>query len=181
MKYIMSLLLLIPYLSHAQSRMQVVQNSTVQETEAMEQFKTTWFRFADALQQKDTAAIRTLSAACIWCSDCDDQAVPPEGGTQEASKFVPFNRFLQHNLPVIIDAATQARLKDLSKLTFVDDTQNRDLYQAPCMLRPDRDSRQKEVLLLLIDPSQETEGLQRAFSFMETPEGYKFCGYSTIP
>lgn len=181
MKYMILLLALMPYLSRAQSRMQVVQNGTVQETEAMEQFKTAWFRFADALQKKDTAAIRALSAACIWCSGCNDQAVSPEGVIPVAGKFVPFSRFVQQHLPVIVNTATQARLKDVAKLTFVDDTQNRDLYQASCMQRPDRDSRQKEVLLLLVDPSQETEGLQQAFSFMETPEGYRFCGYSTIP
>ncbi|PSK92778.1 hypothetical protein [Taibaiella chishuiensis] len=176
MKYLFLCLLLLPAALYAQSSMQVTQNNTVQETEAMEQFKATWSRFADAVLQRDTATIRALSAGCIWCSDCKAQA-PPAGD----DKFIPVAQFLQHNLPVIFNDASQSRLKDPSKLTFTDDTQNRDLYQAPCMRRTERLSRQKEVQLLVVDPSQETEGLQQAFSFMETPEGYKFCGYSTIP
>lgn len=169
MKYLLIALLLVPAALQAQSRMQTVQNNTVQETAAMEQFKAAWFRFADALIAKDTALLRKLSAPCISCSICGDE------------KLVPIARFLDQGLQDLSRPDAKVRLKDSSKLHFVDDTHNRDLYQAPCMQRPDSLSRQKEALVRLVDPSDSNEGFQLAFSFMETPEGYKFCGFSSIP
>ncbi len=181
MKYLIIALMLLPVALHAQSRMQALQNNAVQEAAAMEQFKTAWNRFADAVLAKDVALIKQLSAPCIRCSACSEQAESPADTQPDESRPVPISSFISDHLPSIFDAATRSRLKNTDKLVFADDSQNRDLYQAACMGRTDSLSRQKEVLLLRVDPSPETDGLQQAFSFMETPEGYKFCGYATIP
>jgi len=39
----------------------------------------------------------------------------------------------------------------------------------------------QEVLLTHIEPTPQYEGSQIALQFIETKEGYKFFGYSTIP
>jgi hypothetical protein len=39
----------------------------------------------------------------------------------------------------------------------------------------------EEVLVLDIDPSNKSQGLQKSFNFVKTARGYQFCGYYTIP
>lgn len=180
MKYIIFLLLLIPQFSRAQSKAQIVQNSAVEEAEKMEKLRATWYRFATAVQGKDITTLKALSAGCIRCSGCS--GIPEaDSPAMPYSPIIPIDEFLETRLPIIFDPVAIQRAKEPSKLTFLDDSQNLDLYVAPCMHRSTTKRGQKEVLLLVTDPSIETEGLQLAFSFMDTPEGYKFCGYSTIP
>jgi hypothetical protein len=180
MKYVILLLLFMPQLCGAQSKAQIAQNNAVVETEKMEKFKAAWFRFATAVQDKDKATLKSLSAGCIRCSGCGGTSLS-DSSEAPYSPVIPIDEFLETRLPVIFDPVATERATEFSKLAFHDDTENLDLYFEPCMNRTATYKGQKEVLILVTDPSKETEGFQLAFSFMETPEGYKFCGYSTIP
>ncbi|WP_118951775.1 hypothetical protein [Taibaiella helva] len=155
----------------AQTGMQVRQNNAVAEQAATDKLQETWNRFADALRLGDTASLRALSTPYLQCYNCPGDTT-----------FIPFARFRDH-VPEIFGAATLARLKDNTKLRFIDNGHNAELYATSCVTKPLRlwQPHCKEVLLTYIDPSTDFEGAQQAFAFIETKEGFKFCGYSTIP
>lgn len=71
--------------------------------------------------------------------------------------------FVKKDMPIVFDERTKRRLFDKSKLGFLEG------------------QKQPEVLVTIIDPSNQGEGMQAAFAFKKTKGGYLFCGYSTIP
>lgn len=173
LKNIYTLLLLtfftIP--AFAQTGMQVRQNNAVAEQAATDKLQETWNRFAEAVRRQDTVSLKALSTPYIQCYNCPGDTT-----------FISFARFREYAADIFAPP-TMARLNDTTKLRFIDNGHNAELYVTSCVAK-DMRLRQphcKEVLLTNIDPSPDFEGAQQAFSFIETKEGYKFCGYSTIP
>jgi hypothetical protein len=157
-----------------------------------------WQAFAQAVRANNRPALRRLSAACLYCPDCATNTRAEQAAfeayqqqhpdtwyeTYQGSRsFLPADAFWREDAPLIFTAHTQARLLSPDKLCFAHNDHNKDLLIAPCLL----DSAQAaaaqlvEVLVLDIDPSASTQGLQKSFNFVKTARGYQFCGYYTIP
>ena len=70
-----------------------------------------------------------------------------------------------------------------SKIRFHDDEVNKGLYEKTCIITSSdlKKAKLQEMFVKIVDPSLETEGMDKAFAFIQTRQGYKFCGYSTIP
>ena len=172
----------------AQSRAQVKQNRAVAEREETEKLEKAWYHFADALLSKDTAALKAMATNCIRCTNCPENAdsgkvITTADEDQYGTRSVPFGQFLTVYGPYIFDNRTISRLKDPSMLHFIDNEYNAGHYAVPCIIVSSglKSPHHKEVLLTFIDRSPDFEGAQHAFAFIETKEGYKLCGYSTIP
>lgn len=174
--------------SLAQTKAQVLQNNAVAAGEKDVKLEKAWRRFADALIRNDKEAIKTLSTDCIRCFGCAfgadsrDTIISIEQDTPNPTLF-SFDHFITRFGPEVFSNETLARLLDTTKLTFIDNQYNSGLYTVPCLAKSSdlKNPVHKEVLLLIVDPSPAFEGAQQAFAFMETKDGYKFCGYSTIP
>lgn len=157
-----------------------------------------WQTFAQAVRKNDLAALRKLSASCITCTDClrntgvEEKAFDrymdqhPDTGFDRLygpMSFIPAETFWRQDSPLIFDAKAKARLLNPAKLTFIASEQNKAGYVAPCLIKPAEvaSTHLYEVLLTTIDPSRGEEGMQKAFAFIKTKQGFKFCAYSTIP
>ena len=159
-----------------------------------------WTTFARAVQANDLPALNQLSAGCIQCIDCVTNT-PAEATAFETYQkkhpdtwydtlygslgFIPTQAFWQRDGRLIFDAKTKSRLLDPAKLRFAANDHNKAGYVAPCLILPAQAASTPvyEVLLTYIDPypAGRGEGMQKAFAFVKTKQGYKFCGYSTIP
>lgn len=157
-----------------------------------------WKKFAQAVQTNDLPALQQLSAACIQCSDCvtntDAEATAFEAyqkkhpdtwddALYDSLSFVPAEVFWHRDGHLVFDPKTKSRLLDPAKLQFGANDHTTEGYVAPCLILPAQaaSTRISEVLLTYIDPSRQGEGMQQAFIFVKTEQGYKFCGYFTIP
>lgn len=155
---------------HIQAQAQPIQKGTKPYNE----FKEIWTAFAKAIISKDTNEIRKLSTKCISCSSSDTPYISPN--------YISIAEFIQ-DASWIFDSTTTSRLLNNEKLVFLNDDHNSKLYKQPCisneviLLYP----LHMEVLVTIIDHSKSFEGFQKAFAFIETKNGLKFCGYSTIP
>lgn len=159
-----------------------------------------WKQFAQAVRANDLPALRQLSAACIKCTDCVTNTTAEEKAFETYKDqhpdtwydelygplgFIPAAAFWRKDAPLIFDAKTKVRLLNPAKLRFAANDHNKAGYVAPCLILPAQvaAAHVDEVLLTYIDPypSGQGEGMQKAFAFVKTKQGYKFCGYSTIP
>lgn len=98
--------------------------------------------------------------------------------------YVNTTTFLKQQWGSVFDANTKARLLELRCLRYnLENEQNKSLYQRTCIASPEdfRNANVQEVLVTIIDPYPASEGMQKAFAFIKLRDGYKFCGYSTIP
>jgi BarA-like signal transduction histidine kinase len=160
----------------------------------------TWKQFAQAVRRHDLPALRQHSTACISCLDCLQNTPAEEKAFEQYSdrhpntgydrvmgslRYIPAETFWRQDSPLIFDVKTTSRLLTPAKLTFIASEQNKAGYVVPCLLKPAEaaSARLYEVLLTTIDPypSGQGEGMQKAFAFIKTKQGYKFCGYDTIP
>jgi hypothetical protein len=94
--------------------------------------------------------------------------------------FISTPAFWQQDRRLIFDAKTKSRLLDSAKLRFAANDQSKVGYVAPCLvlLAPAASIPVYEVLLTYLDPYPigQEEGMQKAFTFAKTKQGYKFCG-----
>ena len=159
-----------------------------------------WKQFAQAVRANDLPALRLLSAACIHCTDCVTNTAAEETAFETYKdhhpdtwydelygpfSFIPAAAFWRKDGPLIFDAKTKLRLLNPAKLRFASSDHTKAGYVAPCLILPTQvaSAHVDEVLLSYIDPypASQGEGMQKAFAFVKTKQGYKFCGYSTIP
>lgn len=140
-----------------------------------EKLKVVWHKFSTAILQGDTVTIRAMSATCINCTNCP--------GLTTSNQIVVFGTFMNGISSVIFDSTTLHRLLDTSKVAFVNNQHNQELYSDSCILTSTDLARPRfvEVVLTHLDHRGSFEGAQHAFAFIETQHGYKFCGYSSIP
>jgi hypothetical protein len=152
---------------------QTLTRQAVQKTEQQE-LQQAWTLFAKAVQRNDLPAVRSLSAGCILM----------EPG--QPTPYVTTAAFLRQQWPIVFNANTKARLLKPNCLRFnLDNAQNKHLYQQPCIANSIdfKTAKIQEVLVTVIDPypASPGEGMQKAFAFSKTKNGFKFCGYGTIP
>ena len=159
-----------------------------------------WEQFAHAVRANDLPALRHLSAACIQCTDCVTNTAAEETAFENykdqhpdtwydelygSFSFIPAEAFWRKDGPLIFDTKTKLRLLNRAKLRFAANDHNKAGYVAPCLILPAQAAlaHVDEVLLTYLEPypSGRGEGMQKAFAFVRTKQGYKFCGYSTIP
>jgi hypothetical protein len=162
------------------------------------EFEETWMTFANAILASDLNTLKRISANCIRCSDCVTNTPKEDSMYNEFTKknpdtwydkfyselsFIPIDKFIKEDLNLIFDPTLKSRMLDTSKIGFHNDEINKKLYDAKCIISPIdlKASKLQVAIVLVIDPSSETEGFQKAFAFIQTKQGYKFCGYSTIP
>src|SRR5207302_1961059 len=135
---------------------------------------------------------------CIFCGDCvtnnpieDSSFISVEKNNPDLYydklytefRYIPIEKFIKNDLPLIFNSKIKSRMLDTSKLAFVDNEHNKNLYRKICItdtVQIDK-TKHKEVLLTSVDPNDHYEGAQHAYAFILTNEGYKFCGFSTIP
>lgn len=163
-----------------------------------ENIEEVWKDFAQAIVANDAKRIAQLSADCIRCSECvintpaEDDAFNdfkdenPDSWYDKLNtelSYIPIDRFIKEDEKLIFDQAAKSRLMDPSKVKIMDDNVNKKLYEKSCVAeQSDLDeAKLKEVLVTVSGPSNKSEGIQKVFTFIDTEEGYKFCGYSTIP
>jgi hypothetical protein len=162
------------------------------------EFEAAWTTFANAILSGDLKKVKELSSNCIRCSDCVTNT-PREDSLYNKFKnknpdtwydklsselsFIPIDQFIKEDLALLFDPVLKSRMFDTSKIGFHNDEINKKLYDKKCIISSAnlKNSKLQEAVVLVIDPSVETEGLQKAFAFIQTKQGYKFCGYSTIP
>jgi hypothetical protein len=157
-----------------------------------------WEKFAQAVRTNDLPTLRQLSAACIRCTEClrntaaEEKAFDkymdqhPDTGYDRLFgplSFIPALDFWRKDAYLIFDAKTKLRLLNPAKLRFATNDHNKAGYVAPCLIVPAQAAATHvyEVFLTYNDPSEQSEGMEKAFAFVKTRQGYKFCGYSTIP
>lgn len=163
-----------------------------------EEFKKAWMNFVNAVLTGNLKEIKGLSSHCIYCTDCVTNT-PKESSVFDTFRntnqktwsnklynefsYLPIDEFLREDLPIIFDSTTKSRMIDISKFRFQYDNRNQDLYQKSCIIKGSSSLKGTiiEMFVTINDPSSENEGLEKAFAFIKTEEGYKFCGYSTIP
>lgn len=157
-----------------------------------------WSAFTKAIISGDEKALRASSASCIYCVECLENT-PAEDSAQRRfqevhprswyrrkyskQRYIPAERFISNDVPIIFDKETISRLNNPSLLMFHNDSVNKHLYEKNCIVKP-RDRRNAEcyeVFVQVVDPSPASEGFQKAFAFMRVGSRYIFCGYSTIP
>lgn len=162
------------------------------------EFEEAWVTFANAILAGDLNTLKRISSNCIRCSDCVTNTTKEDSMYNEFEKknpdtwydkfyselsFIPIDKFIKEDLNLIFDPPLKSRMLDTFKIGFHNDEINKKLYVKKCIISTvDLEaSKLQEAIVLVIDPSSETEGFQKAFTFIQTKQGYKFCGYSTIP
>ena len=156
-----------------------------------------WSSFAKAVISNDLQTIKRLSTDCVLCTDCLINS-PKEDSLFNAyqdnhpnewydqflnNRYISIQTFIEEDKLTIFDENTLSRLLDESKIIFFNNNHNRKLYAKECIIKssePDS-ANLEEVFITVVDPSEKAEGMQKAFAFIKTKSGYKFCGYSTIP
>ena len=157
-----------------------------------------WHEFTSAVIANDKDKLKTLSTACILCSECLDNT-DTENKTQEAyrnahpntwynklykkDRYMPVAVFLSEDLPLIFDTATQRCMIDTSNFQFYNDSVNKKLYEKKCIMP--KNTRQTasmyEVFVKMVTQDKNRLEYQKAFAFVRIGDKYLFCGYSTIP
>lgn len=148
-----------------------------------EKFMKTWNQFALCIINKDLQRFRNLSTDCIACFSCCTKNESGEYQVVE-NRFIPISSFIRDHYSMIFSKTTRARLLDTAKCSPIESGYNTEVYNNSCISNSKKvltNPKFKEMLVLVVDPSTEYEGTQQAFAFIETKDGYKFCGYSTIP
>ena len=167
-------------------------------TQSDKEFEETWRKFANAVLSGDLNKVKQLSTNCIQCTDCVTNTLKEDSLFNDFEKknpntwyeklysefsYIPIDKFLKEDLRIIFDSLTETRLLDSSKIRFHDDEVNKGMYDKKCIISSNdlKNAKLLEMFVKVIDPSTETEGMDKAFAFIQTKQGYKFCGYSTIP
>ena len=157
-----------------------------------------WSDFRKAIKAKDISALRRLSTDCILCSDCltntaeEDAMIDklkidnPEtwyGSIYDSLSFIPFNKFLKEEYPLVFDSLLRANMYVDALVSFYDSDHNLQRHLHSCIkFNLDlKNPKLREVLVQLSGPSLKHEGATAALAFIETKNTYLFCGYSTIP
>ena len=163
-----------------------------------EEFEKAWTKFANAVLSRNPKALAELSSACIYCTHCvtntpkedslfnDFRSKNPDAWYEKLNSeycYIPINKFLSDDFELIFDSITTSKMLKASKISYHDDGHNKGLYKNNCIAKSSelKNSKLLEMFVKVIDYSSETEGLSKAFAFIQTKQGYRFCGYSTIP
>ena len=184
----------------AQSDLQLTDTiQTIKSTaQSDEEFKKDWITFVNAVLAGDLKTLKGLSSGCIYCTDCvtnshkedslfsDFQNKNPDTWYARLNSefyYISIDKFLREDLTIVFDSISKSRMLNDSKIRFHNDEANKDLYAKKCIVSGMdlRNVKILEMFVKVVDPSSETEGMDKAFAFIQTKQGYKFCGYSTIP
>lgn len=150
-----------------------------------------WQDFRKAFAAKDLHKLNNLSVSQIYCSECYDNTVLEKerneklmqtdgwGDFVEQAYYVSLKNFLQEDVAIISDyvgkeiiSPFQIHKEGANALLFVQNLKKKELsYPLQCY----------SIIVTLVEPSPEFEGLQAVFTFINTKKGFRFCGYGTVP
>jgi hypothetical protein len=167
-------------------------------TEEDKEFEEAWKIFANAVLSADLKQVKQLSSSCIHCTDCvtntrqEDslfkkfQSENPDTWYEKLnSKFcyVPIDKFLKEDFAIVFESVGKSRMLIASKISYHNDSVNKGMYDKKCIVSSMelKNGKIMEMFVKVVDPSSETEGMSKTFAFIQTKQGYKFCGYSTVP
>jgi len=163
------------------------------------EFEDAWKVFAKTVLVKDFKTIKYLSAKCIYCTDCPTNTSKEDSlfaifrknnpnswydKLYEEFSYIPIDRFLKEDFSITFEPVVESRMLDNSKTRYhIVDTINLHLFDKKCITQGSNLKNIKiiEIFVKVVDFSEETEGMSKTFIFIQTKDGYKFCGYSTIP
>ena len=133
-----------------------------------------WDAFKAALSKKDTSLLKSLSTDCIYCSNCK---------LKDTEMKFSANDFYANHFSNVFDSLLISRINDNSKIKGHFDEGNWYIYSEPCIFKGSGlpNPRVGELSITIFDRTEDFEGGAAALAFIETAEGFKFCGYSTIP
>jgi len=160
------------------------------------------FRFEDfvidfekTLKANDIKKLKELSLLYIDCLDCikmtdahlkwrEENPTTWYDIMSDSLVFIPADTFFKKNFNELIDLEFINRLADTSKvylnvLTFEPNRKGKiDLHQYT-------DSKGKvtlyELFVTVINPSKEYEGKSKGLQFINTENGFRLYGYTTVP
>jgi hypothetical protein len=158
-----------------------------------------WRIFTNAVLSNNLREIKEISTACIHCTDCPTNTRQEDSLFSEYQKknpntwydklysqfsYIPIDEFLTNDYPSVFDSVVKSRFYNQSAIRFYDVNEiNMHLYSKNCIVNSStiKESTITEIFVKTIDWSEETEGMSKVFSFLKTKDGYKFCGYWTLP
>lgn len=158
----------------------------------------TWKVFANAILIGNKKIIKDISTNCVYCTDCPTNTRQEDSLFNEYQKknpkiwydklssefsYISIDEFLTNDYPLIFDSIVNTRLFNQSKIRFFDEETNKNLYKKNCIINSQalKESTIIQLFVKTIDWSEENEGMDKVFSFIKTKQGYKFCGYWTLP
>jgi hypothetical protein len=134
---------------------------------------TAWQSFVQAIQADNFLLLEKISTDCIACENCG----------KEDNRFIPIENFLSSYYQSRFNLNLKSRLNDSMNVKAHYDTANLHLYFNQCVsgVKQKNSINIVEFFIKVIEGSNEFEGADVAIAFIETPDGFKFCGYSTVP
>lgn len=141
----------------------------------------TWKTFSKAVNNSELSNLRQLSTTCIECFPCTFDVDSVSDKTLLAN-----DDFYKNYFNKVFDKNLIVKILDTSRLRahYYDDG-SRQVYLGTCIAKNSDLPKPRivEVFIRIQDPRPEDgfEGGDAILSFIETKDGYKFCGYSTMP
>lgn len=160
------------------------------------ELKAVWDEFKFAIKKNDLQLLKKLSADCIYCHECTTNS-PAEIAKMEKilkadpdanidyldQQDVPINRFIKEDVNYVFNADAKAFFFNDSNIEWISEREdvgfmsNSNCYNAKKITSP--------IKLIEVSVGDKhchgEECSQTIFSFVQTKEGYKFCGFINIP
>ena len=170
-------------------------DTTARKAKLNEKLLKAWNSFATAAKTGNMKTLKALSAGCVYCGYClyntdAENKTYVEGMKTDPDKwmakvngelqYIPIDRFLKEDATEIFTKALLDKMADPKDLYMQHCEINPKVFVKLCFSKRPISSNPVFTDVVVTDHSVK-HGLNRVFTFMETAEGYKFCGFSIAP
>ncbi len=152
----------------------------------------TWIKFRAAFTAMDLTAMKLLTATVVYCSDCYDNTQTEKERNEklmrtdkwvdfmETAYYIPQSKFIKEDVPIMSKDIGNLMLtkpfqisEDFTNVEIFTNKLNKKQLNLPTKIF--------NIVITLVEPNTEYDGLQAIFTFVKTKNGFLFCGYSTVP
>ena len=135
----------------------------------------TWETFTEAVSNSDYKTLRRLSLDSITCDNCVS--------TEERPTTMAADTFYSKHATDLFSKSFSTLLLDSSKVRCSYDLDSSYFYAHPFLTTLSDMTKPKLAVMFIKYPISNSEGEPNSglLGFLETKNGYKFFGYSTIP
>ncbi len=184
---------------------QKVSVNSIQKNDSIDpKFTATWAAFVTAVKNGDSKALKELSTDCVLCGEClyntdaeskaynqllDKASDANKKGSKfdmddsliAAKGYYPIDKFIKEDFAIVFDSAIKSRIADPKLITITNNEHNRKLFTKDCITKSTELGTPK-LLEVNLDAGQGDGefGWTAVFAFIETKNGYKFCGFSAV-